>query len=278
MGHKYINENGTITKNQSKFEKIAKNNPIFDENKRFFVENCENSTIVIDGEEHNHIANVMRFAVGDKVILVCGDEFDYHAKIVEINKKNTVLEIESKAQNKCNPSVDVTAFVALNKREQTSLMIRMLSELGISHYIPFASKWTQSTDAIEKIDRYKKIADQSIKQCRRSKALSVEETKKFADMLKCLKNYDIVFFANEDEQNVDLNNFEQYLSDNNLQKTTKDFKNIAFIIGPVAGFDFDEEEMIKQSGAVSISLGKRILRADTACVALASIIMNKFDR
>lgn len=278
MGHKYIKENGIITKNQFKFEKTDKNDLIFDENKRFFVKNFENNLVVIDGEEHNHIANVMRYKVGDKVILVCGDEFDYHAKIIEINKKNTVLEIESKAQNKCNPTVDVTAFVAVNKREQTSLMIRMLSELGISHYIPFTSKWTQSQDANEKIERYQKIADQSIKQCRRSKILCVEETKKFADMLKSLKNYDIVFFANEDEKNVDLNNFEIFLSNNNFQKTIDDFKNIAFIIGPVAGFDFDEEEMIKQNGAVSISLGKRILRADTACVALASIIMNKFDR
>ena len=158
MGHKNYNQ-----KEQNKTESDIK--------KRFFVESAKLGKVEIVGEEHNHLANVMRFKTGDGVILVCDDEFDYFGKIVDIKKDHTIVEVEQKVLNKSNPTVDITAYVAFNKREQMSLMVRMLSEIGINHFVPMSTKYTQSQDETEKIERYQKIADQSAKQCRRSKTL-----------------------------------------------------------------------------------------------------------
>lgn len=263
MSKKYV-----FDKNESIKIEIKKG----EESKRFFVPNADIGIMQIDGEEHHHIANVMRFQVGDEITLVCNDDFDYHAKILEINKKYTLVEVYAKVKNKANPKINVTAFVAVNKNEPMSLMIRMLSEIGISNFVPFTSKWTSLQDTYEKIDRYQKIADQSAKQCRRSKTLTIRETEKLQDICKKIKDYDAVFFAYENEDGLCL---KDYVKQNKDRIST--YKNIAFIIGPVAGFDDDEAEIIKNSGAISISLGTRILRADTACVSLAYSIMEKFE-
>ena len=263
MGKKYYFDNNESVKIDTKKD---------EETKRFFVPSVELGQMLIDGEEHHHIANVMRLKIGDEITLICNDDYDYHAKITEINKKFTLVEVYSKVPNQANPKIEISAFVAVNKNEPMSLMIRMLSEIGISYFVPFTSKWTSSQDVYEKIERYQKIADQSAKQCRRSKTLVVKDLRKLEDICKTFADFDVVFFAYENEKNLCL---QDYITKN--RDKVKEYKKIAFIIGPVAGFDIDEAEQIKNNGAISISLGKRILRADTACVSLAYAIIEKFE-
>lgn len=230
--------------------------------KRFFVLGAKLGKNIIEGDEHNHLANVMRFKVGDEVILIADDDFDYYGTIEEIKKNHTVVNVTKKEKNLCNPNVEVTAFVAMNKREQTSLMVRMLSELGVSFYVPIITKWTLGQDRTDKMERYQKIADQSVKQCRRSKTMKIMEPQKLEVACKSFKNFDEVLFAYENENQNNIPNLEQK-------------KKIAFVIGPVAGFDKDEAMLIENSGAKVVTLGKRILRAETATIALASVIFEK---
>ena len=235
------------------------------EDKRFFVKNSTIGKVKIEGEEHNHLTNVMRFKVGDNVILICNDEYDYYGKIVEIKKDFTIVDVFKKEKNNANPKIDVTAFVAMNKRENMSLMVRMLSEIGVNKFVPMITKYTQAKDETEKIERYQKIADQSAKQCRRSLTLKIEKPQKLDEICKTFKNFDAVFFAYENEKNNILKNFD------------KQAKKIAFVIGPVAGFEKVEADKIVANGGISISLGKRILKEETACISTASILMEKFE-
>ena len=228
--------------------------------KRFFLKDVTIGKNYIVGEEHNHLANVMRLKQNDEILLIGDDEYDYYAKILEVKKDKTLVDVYKQEQNLANPQVDVTAFVAMNKREHMSLIVRMLSELGITTIVPLITKWTLKQDQTDKIERFQKIADQSTKQCRRSISLKITEPMKLVDACKIFVDFDKVFFAYENENQNSLE-----IDDNS--------KKLAFVIGPVAGFDTDEAELIKKSGAVAITLGKRILRADTACIALASTIM-----
>ena len=272
MSHKIYDKNKKLSKNNEKSIKNDTNNQNFIESKRFFVNDIKDDYVQIDGDEFNHLVNVMRLKVNDNIILICNDDYDYHAKIVEIDKKYAVAKIENKVLNKVNSNINVTAFVAVNKREPMSLMVRMLSELGVNNFIPFTTKWTNPADVTDKMDRYQKIADQSAKQCRRSKTLKIFQIKSLNEICEDFKNFDYVLFANEDEHTKNIND----LVIKNL--TISDKVNIAFVIGPVAGFDVDEAEKIVQNDAISISLGKRILKADTACITMASLVMNKFER
>lgn len=255
MGHKYFDKQNT------NFSKKTES----DISKRFFVPNVQIGTNRIFGEEHNHLANVMRMRAGEEVILICNDDFDYFAKILEVKRDETIVNVFKKEQNMANPNAKCTAFVAMNKREPFSLIVRMLSELGVANFVPIITKYTLPQDTTDKIERYQKIADQSAKQCRRSKTMKVELPQKLTDACKSFSNFDKVFFAYECEKQ-------------NTLSCQQNLQNFAFLIGPVAGFDDAEAQLITESGAEPITLGKRILKADTACVCMASILMNMFDK
>lgn len=231
--------------------------------KRFFVDRPLNvcDTIKIDGIEHNHIKNVMRLKVSDEIILVCGDDYDYLAKILDFSKGDTTCVVLSKEENVCNPRHDVTVFQALVKSDNMSLIVQKLTELGVSTFVPFQSEFITSKDKSTKCNKLQEISNQSIKQCKRSKPMHVENTKSFKEMCVMLQNYDVIIFANECERTVDL-------KDLNLQDA-----KVAIIIGSEGGFSQNEISELEKVGAKSITLGNRILRAETASICLTAVTM-----
>ena len=139
--------------------------------------------------------------------------------------------------------------------------IQKLTELGVKDFYPFESEYITSKDKFGKSSKLQDISNQSIKQCKRSIPMTVHNTLSFAQMLTELNNYDVIIFANECEKN-------QALTQQNLQD-----KKVAIIVGSEGGFSSNEIAQLKDIGADSISLGKRILRAETATIALTSVVM-----
>lgn len=232
--------------------------------KRFFVDKKleVNSIVKIDGIEHNHIKNVMRLNEGDSIILVCGDDYDYLANIIKFTKGDTTVEIIEKTLNEYNSRAKVSVFQALVKSDNMSLIVQKLTELGVKEFYPFESEFITSKDKNGKSSKLQEISNQSIKQCKRSIPMVVSNTLSFKQMLDKLKEYDVIVFANECEKNDMLNS----------SHISKD-KSIAIIIGSEGGFSEKEIESLINIGADSISLGKRILRAETASISLTSVIM-----
>lgn len=231
--------------------------------KRFyFNDNLEvGKTYTIDGIEHNHIKNVMRMTIGDNIILVCGDEYDYMATITNMSKGDTTVCISSKEYNEYNSKCDITVFQALVKSDNMSLIIQKLTELGVKTFVPFESDFITSKDKFGKVLKLQEVSNQSIKQCKRSIPMKVEDTISFKTLVERLGNFDKVIFANECEKN-------EKLSDIAFNPNEK----IAIIIGSEGGFSESEIEKLCGAGARSISLGKRILRAETASIALTSVV------
>lgn len=232
--------------------------------KRFFVNSQleVNSNIKIDGIEHNHIKNVMRMNLGDEIILICGDEYDYIAKIVSMSKGETDVNILKKERNWYNPINHITVFQALVKSDNMSLIVQKLTELGVSTFVPFESEFITSKDKMGKVSKLQEISNQSIKQCKRSIPMNVKNTISFKELIKELENFDTIIFANETEKNFNLKQI-------NMTSNEK----LAIIVGSEGGFSESEIEDLKKAGANSVSLGKRILRAETAAIALTSVVM-----
>ena len=201
-------------------------------------------------------------SIGDSLILVCGDEFDYEARIVGMSKGDTSVSIISKTENIYNSDSDVTVFQALVKSDNMSLIIQKLTELGIKTFVPFESEFITSKDKFGKTGKLQEVSNQSIKQCKRSIPMKVEDTLTFNKMVDKLKEYDVIIFANECER--------QYKLDS---ETINKGKKIAIIVGSEGGFSAAEIDKLITIGAKSISLGKRILRAETATIALSSVVM-----
>ena len=232
--------------------------------KRFYVNKPLNvdTQVKIDGIEHNHIKNVMRMVEGDEIILVCGDDYDYMATIVKITKGDTTVEITNKQFNEFNPKSNVSVFQALVKSDNMSLIVQKLTELGVKDFYPFESDFITSKDKFGKSGKLQEISNQSIKQCKRSIPMTVHDTLAFNDLLHKLGEYDLIVFANECEKN-------EVLNQDCIHKASK----VAIVVGSEGGFSQKEIDLLISNNAQSVSLGRRILRAETAAIALTSVVM-----
>lgn len=233
--------------------------------KRFFINlnNIEDNIVHIDGTEHHHLKNVLRLEVGNEILVITGNEFYYFCKILNITKNETTAQIVRKEVCLANPKTNVTVFQALIKKDNMELVVQKLNELGVSNFIPFESEFTTVKDKISKQNKLQNIANQSCKQCLRSKPMAVLNCLPFSEVLKQLNNYDIILFANELENSKP---FENYLTSNQN-------KNVAIIIGSEGGFSKTECKQLINNNAISFSLGKRILRAETASIAVCAMVM-----
>jgi 16S rRNA (uracil1498-N3)-methyltransferase len=162
--------------------------------KKFFARKQDNK-FIFEGDEFAHF-NVLRCKVGENV-LCYHEDYDYLCEIESVNKKMAVANIISKTENTKNPKVNITIFQGLVKGEKADLIVQKLTELGISRLQFFESDFTIAKANNNKLERLCKISAEACKQCGRSRLLQIEDSIAFKDMLNELKNFDVVFFANE---------------------------------------------------------------------------------
>jgi len=233
--------------------------------RKFFIDNnFENNLIEISGDEFNHIVNVSRKIVGDEIIVINGKGLDYNCKIVEINKKCLKLKVLSSIICDAETKSDVTVYQALVKSDKLELITQKLTELGIKRFVPFVSSFCQVKANSTRVDRLDKISIEALKQCGRSKSVIIDKVKSFNEVIDELNQYDLVIFAYEKSKNS--------LKDVNFINS----KKVAIIIGSEGGFSEEENKIIiSLKNVKSVSLGKRILRAETASISLTSVVMFK---
>lgn len=242
--------------------------------RRFIVDEkdfkIEEDLIEIVGQEVKHI-NVLRHNIGDEIKIN-----EYVCKIKHIDKKSITCKILKKAEKQGVPVNKITLFQALLKSDKMEWVIQKSAEIGVSKVCPIETKnivvKLDSKDKIKKVERYNKISREASKQCGRTDVVPVVEVGTFDNIIKeKLQDFDAVFFAYEAEENSLRNAIENI-------KRTKSIKNIALIIGPEGGFDKEEVEKItKLDNVYSVSLGTRILRAETASLNLLSILVYELE-
>ena len=239
--------------------------------KRYYTENeiIVGSPFVLDGEEFLHLSQVMRTRVGDNVILFNGDGYDYIGKVTEILKKSAVIFVAEKQENNMITTSNVTLFQALVKGDKLSTIVQKNTELGTREIILFESEFSDVKVGAKNLDKQKRVVVSACKQCGSSTLTIVEKELKFKEMLESLKNYDKVIFAYECEQSNSISNVIKQISVND---------KIAVIVGAEGGFSIAEAEEIVKAGAISVRLGKRILRAETAGIVLPAMIILSLEK
>lgn len=220
--------------------------------------------LVIDANDINHIKNVFRKEKGDIVRAVDGSN-EYLCEIEEINDKEIKLKIIEKKADKFSLDIELDAGISILKGDKMDLTIQKLTELGINKIIPIAVKRCV-VKLDKKKDRWDTIAKEALKQCQGVVPTVVDEIKKI-DKLN-LKDYDLVLVPYENEEEI-------FLKDILRNLKVKPSK-ILYIIGAEGGFEKVEIDFLKSQGAKIISLGKRILRAETAAIVTGGVIINEF--
>ncbi|HEY8419492.1 MAG TPA: RsmE family RNA methyltransferase [Clostridia bacterium] len=237
--------------------------------KRFFADYTEDDVIILKDQEHHHLANVVRLKAGDQVTVCFNDGYDNICEIVEIKKNHAVLKILSREKNINEAGIDLTLFQAAPKGDKLDLIVQKCVELGVNKIVPFLSQFTQVKEHSVKTDRLNKIALEAAKQCGRAVVPRVEKTYKFAEILPRLKEFDLVLMPYELETQQDIKT---------ALEGAVGKQKIAIIIGSEGGFSQEEVDLAKEYNAQTVTLGNRILRAETAAISVAAIVMYQLDQ
>lgn len=233
---------------------------------RFFKEDFENAPF-LEGADAAHIARSLRMKAGEKLVVSDSKGTDFECLITDVTSDRVAVDIISTKPSESEPDISVTLCTCLLKGDKFETVIRHSVELGVFEIMPVLSTNCVSRpdgkSLKNKGERWQKISDEAAGQCGRGILPKVLPTTELTDFAKTIKDYDLVLFFYE----VDGEPLGETLWENDTAK------KIAVITGPEGGFTAKEAEMLAAAGAKTISLGKRILRAETAPLAALTGIM-----
>lgn len=235
----------------------------------FFIDktNFLGDKVKINGADFNHIKNVLRMKQGEQFLVsfdgkssLCeleGFDGDYAlANVIEQDFQDTALPIE------------IYLFQGLPKSDKLELVIQKAVELGVYQIIPVQMERCiakiENNKVKQKTERFNSIAESSAKQSKRTIIPNVSEPLSFKNALEMAKGLDILLIPYENEQGI--------LSTKNALEKIKKGDKVGVLIGPEGGFAQNEIDLAKEVG-LSISLGKRILRTETASITALSMLM-----
>lgn len=231
---------------------------------RFFTDTPPDEAALITGEDAQHIGRSLRMKPGEALTLCCGG-VDHECEIVSITSDSVVCRVLSKAPSPAEPAVEVTLFQALPKSDKLELIIQKAVELGVRRIAPvLTARCISRPDERslgKKLERWQKIALSAAKQSGRGLIPEVMPVIGFEECLSQAAALDRAFFCYEKGG--------ESLSKLGLSGA----RRIGLIVGPEGGFEDGEAQAAEVMGICMTSLGRRILRCETAPLAALSAIM-----
>lgn len=238
---------------------------------RFFTGNIspDSNEAVITGEDARHISVVLRMRTDDLAVICDGRGTDHLAKLVTSGKDECVFNILESSPNEAEPNIHLRLFQAMPKSDKMEFIVQKAVECGAAEIIPFFSKRCVSRpdekQIIKKIERYRRIALEAAKQCGRGVVPAVGEAVEFSRLAKP--------GADPDSDRTRILFYE--CAEVPVSKAVSVFKqNVDIVIGSEGGFEEYEANALVEAGFTAVSLGKRILRCETAPIAAISVLMN----
>ncbi len=236
----------------------------------FYVDELgENTrTFTITGAEARHISKVLRMKPGDRFILMDRRGGRFQAAIESITFKEVLVVLERPMPNPLPSPVHITLCQALPKSRAMDYLIQKTSELGADCIVPFFSERTvvkyKKGSLINKMRHWHEIAISSAKQCGRGIPVSIDSPVSFRDVMGKWRGEDVLKVVLwEEEESKGLKS---------ILETSPPAANFVGIIGPEGGFSGEEIDAARDAGFVSVSLGNRILRAETAAITTVAIV------
>lgn len=242
---------------------------------RFFIEEPYNERMQITGGDAKHISKVLRMQPGDKVQVVSDDGITALAEVEAIDAERVTVKCLEKLAELHEPRVKITLAQGLAKGEKMEFIIQKAVELGATSVVPVAMEHSvvrlDGAKAEKKVERWQKIAEAAAKQSKRDIIPVVHPVQSVKEMLASHScGTKIIAYECEDRMSL-----KEALQNAEAKGGISD---LLLIIGPEGGISPAELEMAREAGAIPVSLGKRILRAETAgLVAMSAIFYETGD-
>lgn len=228
---------------------------------RYFVDNKE---FKLNQNDIHHIRTVMRMNVGDLIEVVCDGRL-HICEITEISKDNVLIKLVDEKDDNNELSKQITIAFSITKEDKIDLILQKCTELGIKEFIPIemsrCNVKIDSSKIEKKLDRWNLICKEASEQSKRNIIPKVNKIHKLKDLINLDYDLKIVCSVNQDVINIK----------NVLHNNTKCDK-IIFVIGPEGGISSEEEKYLEDNNFIRTSLGKRVLRTETAPIMVASVL------
>ena len=243
---------------------------------RFFIESGDlaKSTVSIHGSVARQITRVLRLSVGDTVVLLDNTGWEYIVSLEFTNSSEVRCKVLDKRLGQGEPSIRLTLCQALLKGAKLETVWQKGTELGISTFIPMVSGRAISrghgNSADNKHERWRRVISEAAEQSGRAYIPNLCPIKSFEEAIIQSPGVRLLAWEGEALQVNGAHGFRTYLLDN-IDKITRD--GLTIFVGPEGGFDQDEIRYAREFGVATVSLGRRILRAETAGLAMAAAVM-----
>ena len=242
---------------------------------RFFVEpsQVEDHTIRILGSDVNHIKNVLRMKTGEEILISSGDDLEYACYIEELGDKEVLAHVMYVQEAGYELSSRIYLFQGLPKGDKMELIIQKAVELGAFSVIPVETKRCvvklDAKKAAKKVVRWQQIAESAAKQSKRMLIPEIHEVMTYKQALEFAKQLDVKLIPYELAKGM--KETREILSE------IKPGQSVGIFIGPEGGFEEEEVAKALEAGAHAITLGRRILRTETAGLAILSVLMFQLE-
>jgi len=236
---------------------------------KFFSTELSGDIFTLDSDDSKHIKTVLRANEGDKITICDCNGYDHICEIAELGKNVTARIIE-KVKCDTEPAVNIVLFQGLPKGDKMDSIIQKCVEIGVSSFVPVACE--RSIVKIDKkeekkIQRWQKISLSAAKQSGRGIIPKVCNPMTFKNAVLYTKEFDMALIPYENE------------GERGIREAIKGFegKSIAVFIGPEGGFAESEIAFAMENGVIPITLGRRILRTETAGPVTAAVLLYELD-
>ena len=241
---------------------------------RIFVSfvNIKDNMATIEGSDVNYLKNVMRLNVGDEISVMDSKSKEYSAKLAKMEDKKIIAELLAEKHPKSEPKMKVTVAQSIPKNPKMDLIIQKVTELGALQVIPVKAersivKLTKDKEE-SRINRWQKIAKEAAEQSGRLIIPFVQPLKDFKELLMLKNDFDqcVILWEMEKDRTI-----KKFLQEN------KHIKNLLVLIGPEGGFSHEEVDEALAAGFISVNIGNRIVRTETAAISVLSMIEYEFE-
>ena len=243
---------------------------------RFFVtpDQVGEDKIWIQGSDVNHMKNVLRMRPGEEVMVSDGNNRQYRCRVEDYPEGEAVLAILEAVLVDTELPSRIYLFQGLPKQEKMELIVQKAVELGVCQVIPVQTRRCvvklDAKKAAKKVQRWQQIAESAAKQAGRGYIPAVSEVMTFQEALAFSEALDIRLIPYELADGMD--------GTRKILDGIRPGQSVGIFIGPEGGFEKEEVGRAVEAGAMPITLGKRILRTETAGIAVLSILMYRLEK
>jgi 16S rRNA (uracil1498-N3)-methyltransferase len=235
---------------------------------RFYVPQprIEKGMLKVEGEEVKHIRKVLRLKAGDEITVFDGLGKEFEGTIIEEGLSSVVIRIKNVYSSEKDSPLEVTLAQSLLKGEKMDILIQKATELGVKEVIPFLSSRSvpllERSKRVNRHHRWERIAIEASKQCGRGVVPKIQSLQDYSEMLPMASPSALRLILWEREG----------IKLKEILERSKERGKVFFVIGPEGGFSQGEVDEAKGAGFIPVTLGRRILRAETASLCFLSIL------